>query len=107
MKPSRSNRHSSIRHSMLALSLPVVLVAAGCGGSDDTPAAAADEMEVTTSTIPSSVGGDDGSAFCDAVFQFDATNSPGGPSEPSAADMTEFAETDQTDGRLDDRRRTG
>ncbi len=79
--------------------LPYMLLIAvtGCGSDDTTSAAddastAATATTTTTTTTTATTPTPASSGFCEAVVDFDAISSPGGPEEPTADDMRAFAE---------------
>lgn len=93
MNSSRTSSRFSRFRSVIVWSLPVVLAAAACAaeGTASTNGAAT-TVALSPTTIALSDASAANSGFCDAVAEFDATDSPGGPDEPTVEDMQAYAE---------------
>lgn len=88
--------HVRPKQLLATLAVALAMLAAGCGSDAQPSAAGAAASPGPPPSTPGVPAATDASVsnrteFCDAVARFDATSSPGGPTEPTAAAMTAYA----------------
>lgn len=90
------NRYILCRR-VVALVVPLALLAAGCGSSTSLTSAdtTADPFvdPAADASAPAGVAEGDTREYCDTVVAFDAISSPGGPGEATVEDYRAFADT--------------